>query len=58
MRIDSENKQMKNCTNIKDFMRFVMNAEQEVTIRHNKAYDSNNEIIARYDKSLYSIQRI
>lgn len=36
-------------------MRFVMNAEQEVTIRHNKAYDSNNEIIAAYETNTKTI---
>ena len=41
---------MKTFTNIKDFMRFIMNAEEEITIRHNKAYDKNNQIIAEYGR--------
>jgi hypothetical protein len=46
---------MKTYTNIKDFMRFVMNEEQEITIKHNKAYDSNNEIIAAYETNTQAI---
>lgn len=41
---------MKTYNNIKDFMRFVMNAEKEITIRKNQAFNDNGIIIAEYEQ--------
>lgn len=39
---------MKTFTNIKDFMRYIMNAEEKLTIRKNQAINKNGVIIAEY----------
>lgn len=42
---------MKTYTNIKEFMRFVMNAEEEITIRKNQAFNEQGKLIAEYEQT-------
>ena len=42
---------MKTYNNIKDFMRYIMNAEEKLTIRKNKAFNDNGKIIAEYEQT-------
>ena len=42
---------MKTYTNIKDFMRFVMNAEEKLMIRKNQAFNEQGKLIAEYEQT-------
>ena len=42
---------MKTYNNIKDFMRFVMNEEEKLTIRKNQAINKQGIIIAEYEQT-------
>ena len=42
---------MKTFTNIKDFMRYIMNAEEKFTIRKNQAFNEQGKLIAEYEQT-------